>query len=112
MLNNVRREFDPYACFYCDEPITSYHNVMEHPKKCLIKQSDSLEHHSNFVQQEDLYPFQCSDCGAECDDKINLEGHISAYHELGTFYCDICPLKFSTNGHLYFHKLSCHQDEL
>lgn len=63
----------------------------------------SIEDHNNL--------FQCGKCGVESKDKSNLDGHISTCHELGTFFCDICPLKFPTNGDLYFHKLECHNED-
>ena len=116
-----------YSCFYCDKEINSNQDLQCHKRECheqwlsnsdfvakceLLKDaSDLQEYQSICSQEEDFNPFQCSDCGVECDDKYNLDGHISTYHEIGTFQCDICPLKFPTNGHLYFHKLNCHEDE-
>ena len=71
--------------------------------------SDVEESHSNLILKDDFNRFQCGDCGADCEDRTNLDGHIAAYHEFGTFFCEICPLQFSTNGDLSLHKLKCHE---
>ena len=97
-----------YPCFYCGCMIRTNESLQKHIPKChetgvVIANIENLE--------ESTELFQCSDCGAKCDDKTNLDGHISTYHELGTFYCDVCPLKFPTNGHLYFHKQRCHDED-
>ena len=67
--------------------------------------------HSNQILKDDYNEFQCRDCGADCGDRTNLDEHIAEYHEFGTFFCEICPPKFSTNGDLYFHKLNCYETE-
>ena len=102
-IKSVEKDWE-HPCFYCDKIIISSEDLQFH--KC--------EYHEQWLcdseYQEDFNLFQCDDCGAECENKTDLDGHISSYHELGTFYCNICPLKFSTNGDLYFHKQRCHEE--
>ena len=102
----THEKIETIQCFYCGLTIVSESHLKDHRVNC----HGMTGLPSKLIQEEDFNLFQCSECGAKCDDKKNLDGHISTYHELGHFYCDICPLKFPTNGHVYFHKLSCHEE--
>ena len=113
-----------YQCFYCDKVIISNEELTSHKHECheqWLCESDLLlqcrklpenfqEYQSNLSHQEKTNLYRCDYCGAECSDKSNLDKHITTYHELGTFYCDICPLNYPTNADLLFHKQRFHED--
>ena len=112
-------EFEEFNCYYCDAKVLSESDMEDHRVKCAGKidylktnpgqEPNTLNLLQSNLSQENFY--RCDYCGAECSDERNLDEHISTYHEVGTFHCDICPISYPTNADLYYHKQICHEDK-
>ena len=75
-------KFEEYSCFYCGNNIHSEHDLKDHRAVCIQVLDISI------VTELEDHPSQCEECLVKCKNKSELERHIIAYHELGTFYCD------------------------
>ena len=110
-----------HSCFYCGFQFNLVQDIQYHKSECneqwllnnhlVIQEDGSVIPDPKLILKDEGNTLQCDECGAECGDRINLDGHVAEYHKLGAFFCDICPLQFSTNGDLYLHKLCCHGND-
>ena len=97
--------FTEYPCHYCQKIILSKDDLEKHKPVCYTI--------------EDFAPYPCSICGAQCPEEDDLGRHRTTYHGLGTmnkevgliFWCDVCPLTFSSKSELDDHVGVCHAEE-